>query len=60
MAERAVRGLGLKRSQREEKGRIDSTAAALILQTFLRMQADATGTGGATRERAGDDTLSGS
>lgn len=34
-AERAVRGMGLKRSQREEKGRIDSTAAALILETFL-------------------------
>lgn len=34
-AERAVRGMGLKRSQREEKGRIDSTAAALILESFL-------------------------
>lgn len=38
MAERAVRGLGLKRGQREEKERIDAAAAALILQAFLRMQ----------------------
>lgn len=35
MAERAVRGMGLKRSAREEKGRIDAAAAALILQAFL-------------------------
>lgn len=34
-AERAVRGSGLKRSQREEKGRIDAAAAALILQQWL-------------------------
>lgn len=34
-AERVVRGMGLKRSQREEKGRIDSTAAAMILESFL-------------------------
>jgi putative Holliday junction resolvase len=38
MAERTVRGLGLKRSQREEKGRIDAAAAALILQAFLQMR----------------------
>jgi putative Holliday junction resolvase len=36
MAEHAVRGIGLKRGQREEKGRVDSAAAALILQAFLR------------------------
>jgi putative Holliday junction resolvase len=36
MAERAVRGMGLNRTQREEKGRIDSAAAALILQAHLR------------------------
>jgi putative Holliday junction resolvase len=34
-AERVVRSMGLKRSQREEKARIDSTAAALILRSFL-------------------------
>ncbi|HET7322508.1 MAG TPA: Holliday junction resolvase RuvX [Longimicrobiaceae bacterium] len=34
-AERAVRGLGLKRSQREEKGRVDAAAAAVILQAYL-------------------------
>lgn len=34
-AERAVRSLGLKRSQREDKARIDSTAAALILRGYL-------------------------
>jgi putative Holliday junction resolvase len=36
MAERAVRGMGLSRTRREEKGRIDSAAAALILQAHLR------------------------
>lgn len=35
MAERAVRGVGLKRSQREQKERVDAAAAALILQAFL-------------------------
>lgn len=34
-AERAVRGSGLRRSQREEKGRVDAAAATLILQTYL-------------------------
>lgn len=34
-AERAVRSLGLKRSEREQKGRIDAAAATLILQAFL-------------------------
>lgn len=34
-AERAVRGMGLKKSQREEKERIDATAAALILEGWL-------------------------
>ena len=34
-AERAVRGMGLKRSAREEKERVDSAAAAIILQTYL-------------------------
>jgi putative Holliday junction resolvase len=43
-AERVVRGMGLKRSQREEKGRVDATAAALILESYLthrRRRADA-------------------
>lgn len=34
-AERAVRGSGLKRSDREQKQRIDAAAAVLILQTYL-------------------------
>lgn len=35
-AERVVRSLGLKRNEREQKGRIDAAAAALLLQVFLR------------------------
>ncbi|MGQ0561823.1 MAG: Holliday junction resolvase RuvX [Gemmatimonadota bacterium] len=34
-AERAVRELGLKKSQREQKERIDAAAAQLLLQQFL-------------------------
>jgi putative holliday junction resolvase len=34
-AERAVRGMGLKRSAREQKERVDAAAAALILQAHL-------------------------
>ncbi len=34
-AERAVRGIGLRKSQREQKGRVDAAAAALILQAWL-------------------------
>jgi putative Holliday junction resolvase len=34
-AERAVRSLGLRKAQREEKGRVDAAAATLILQAFL-------------------------
>jgi putative Holliday junction resolvase len=37
-AERAVRSLGLKRSEREQKERIDAAAAVLLLQTFLDRQ----------------------
>lgn len=44
-AERVVRGMGLKRSQREEKGRVDSTAAAMILETFLTHRRRATDAG---------------
>jgi putative Holliday junction resolvase len=34
-AERAVRSIGLPRGRREEKGRVDAAAAALILQAWL-------------------------
>lgn len=34
-AERAVRSVGLRKTQREEKGRIDAAAAAIILQSWL-------------------------
>lgn len=34
-AERAVRAVGLKKAQREEKARVDAAAAALILQSWL-------------------------
>jgi putative holliday junction resolvase len=34
-AERAVRSLGLKRRDREQKERVDSAAAVLILQAYL-------------------------
>ncbi|HSU12987.1 Holliday junction resolvase RuvX [Longimicrobium sp.] len=37
-AERAVRGMGLKRSEREQKERIDAAAAALILDAWLRQR----------------------
>ncbi len=34
-AERAVRSLGLRRTDREDKTRVDAAAAVLILQAFL-------------------------
>lgn len=34
-AERAIRGSGLPRSRREERGRVDAAAAQLILQMWL-------------------------
>ncbi len=34
-AERRIRSIGLPKSKREEKGRIDAAAAALILQDWL-------------------------
>ncbi|NJD19187.1 MAG: Holliday junction resolvase RuvX [Gemmatimonadetes bacterium] len=34
-AQKAVRALGLRKEQREEKGRVDAAAAALILQAWL-------------------------
>ena len=45
-AERAIRGMGLKKGQREEKERIDAAAAALILEGWLalrRNQSEAAG-----------------
>ena len=38
-AERAVRGLGLPKKNREEKGRVDAAAAVLILQSWLDARA---------------------
>jgi len=38
-AERAIRGLGLPKKKREEKGRVDAAAAVLILQTWLDAKA---------------------
>lgn len=34
-AERAVRSVGLRKGEREKKGRVDAAAAALILQSWL-------------------------
>jgi putative Holliday junction resolvase len=39
VAERAVRASGLKKSQREEKERVDAAAAAVILQSYLNTRA---------------------
>lgn len=35
LAERAVRGMGLKKSDREQKERVDAAAAAMILRAYL-------------------------
>lgn len=35
LAERAIRGMGLKKSDREQKERVDAAAAAMILRAFL-------------------------
>ena len=40
-AERAIRGLGLPKRKREEKGRVDAAAAVLILQSWLDARARA-------------------
>lgn len=40
LAERAVRSSGLRRTQRERKDRIDETAAAIILRTFLARESN--------------------
>ena len=37
-AESVVRGMGLKKSAREEKERVDATAAAMILEGWLRLR----------------------
>src|SRR5687768_15593312 len=37
-AEQVVRGLGLKRGQRQEKERVDAAAAAVILEGWLALQ----------------------
>lgn len=38
MAEHAVRGMGLRKGQREQKERVDAAAAALILTAYLRQR----------------------
>jgi putative holliday junction resolvase len=38
IAERAVRALGLRKEQREQKGRVDAAAAAVILQQYLALR----------------------
>jgi len=40
-AERAVRGIGLSRTQREDKLRVDAAAAAVLLQRFLDLRTNA-------------------
>jgi putative Holliday junction resolvase len=40
IAERAVRGSGLKKSEREDKSRVDAAAAAVILQSFLNQHVE--------------------
>ena len=42
-AERAVRSLGLRRNEREQKERVDAAAAVLILQAFLNRSGQSTG-----------------
>lgn len=37
-AERAIRSLGLPKSKREDKGRVDAASAVLILQAWLDQQ----------------------
>jgi putative Holliday junction resolvase len=37
-AERSIRGMGLKKGQREDKERIDAAAAALILEGWLALR----------------------
>lgn len=46
MAERSVRGMGLRKSQREEKERIDAAAAALILEGWLARRRNQAATDG--------------
>lgn len=38
LAERAIRGMGLKKSDREQKERVDAAAAAMILRAFLEQE----------------------
>jgi putative pre-16S rRNA nuclease len=45
-AERAVRGMGLKKSAREEKERVDAAAAALILEGWLALRRNRAATEG--------------
>ncbi len=57
-AERAVRGLGLPKHERERKDRIDAAAAVLILQAHLdALRRDAQRNTGATTDEALDDEI---
>lgn len=38
LAERAIRGMGLKKKDREDKERVDAAAAAMILRAYLQQQ----------------------
>lgn len=42
-AERAIRSMGLRKGKREEKGRIDAAAAALILEGWLALARNRSG-----------------
>ena len=45
-AEAAVRGMGLKKSAREQKERVDAAAAALILDAFFTLRRNQSGASG--------------
>jgi putative holliday junction resolvase len=49
-AERAVRGMGLRKNAREEKERIDAAAAALILEGWLALRRNRAAAGEAETE----------
>ena len=52
-AESVVRGMGLKKSAREEKERVDATAAAMILEGWLRLRSHGGAGEGETGGEAG-------
>ena len=54
IAERAVRSMGLKKNEREQKDRVDAAAAAVILQHYLQVQRPGTPSGSDMDRRAAD------